>query len=72
MAKKNSPAKKVNAKAICSHPHPHSKGCFVLKGIILLILGLALWQGHLSLDLTIAIILVLAGIKFILAPLWFK
>lgn len=41
---------------------------FVIKGFILLILGLLLWKGYLSLELTVAILLVLAGLKFILLP----
>ncbi len=43
-------------------------GWYFLKGIILIILGLLLWRGFLSLDLIIAVILVLAGIKFLLLP----
>jgi len=42
--------------------------CFVIKGFILLILGLLLWKGFLSLEATVAIVMVLAGIKFILLP----
>jgi hypothetical protein len=53
-------------------PHNCSPEWFVVKGVILLLLGLALWGGHLNLSSTIAILLVLAGIKFILKPVWMK
>jgi len=54
----------------CSYCGGYGHEWYVIKGIILLILGLALWGGVLSLSTTIAILLVLGGIKYILMPSW--
>jgi len=42
----------------------------VIKGLIILILGLALWSRFLSLEVVFAIIFILVGLKLLLRPLW--
>jgi len=63
-------AKRKGASRGTSKKSCNTTGWYAVKGIILLILGLALWRGLLTLDMTIAILLVLAGIKFVLKPMW--
>jgi len=71
MAKKRTPPPS-KACTCCGLPSGKCRcaGMWAVKGIVLLVLGLALWRGFLSLELTIAIILVLAGLKFLFKPLW--
>ena len=54
------------------HPRNHcSPGWYIIKGLILLVLGLALWRG-LSLEMVFSILFVLAGIKYLFIPLIHK
>ena len=45
---------------------------YAIKGLILLLIGLALWGRFISLEATVALVLVLAGLKFLLVPIWCK
>lgn len=46
----------------------HNENIMLVKAAILIILGVALWRGLIGLDVTVAILLVLAGIKMLLVP----
>lgn len=54
------PKKKVEKTQSC---HSHTKGCYVVKGILLLIFAWVLWAGTLSLAQVFAIIFAIVGIK---------